>query len=63
MLAHVVLLPRLPGLLGLLLLVVDAHLGVVAHLGVLAHLSVLSNAMLCNLKKYFKRSTVTIHIK
>ena len=60
MLAHVVLLPRLPGLLGLLgllLLVVDAHLGV------LAHLSVLSNGMLCNLKKYFKRSTLTIHIK
>ena len=60
MLAHVVL---LFGLLDVLLLGVVPHLSVVAHLNVLAHLSVVPNAMLGNLKKYFKRSTLTIHIK
>ena len=60
MLAHVVL---LFGLLDVLLLGVVPHLSVVAHLNVLAHLSVVPNAMLGNLKKYLKRSTLTIHIK
>ena len=40
-----------------------AHITMPNVLMNLAHLNVVPNAMLANLKKYLKRSTLTIHIK
>ena len=58
MLGHLVVLPGLPALRGLLPLVVDGHLSVlallsaIAHPHVLAHVHALSNVMISNLRKY-----------